>query len=332
MMEENKNPHDQFFKETFSQVDVMVDFLNNYLPAEIVSVFDLTTVERLEDSLVDAELKEHLSDLLFRAKTKTKKEIYVYLLLEHKSSPDRWVAFQLLRYLVRIWEKSQRQDRKKLPLVLPIDFYHGKRGWTVSEKFSALFEMAQFAEFGKFLPDFSYHLCDLNKFSDDELKGNPTLLFAVRVLKHIFQADLKMKLTETLEPLAELADDDKMRERFGVMTKYLLGTHKVDEKDIITAWKFVTQGDKTMETFIDRWINKGVEQGMQQGMQQGWLDATSKLVLRQLKRRIGEIDEKTKSQIVSLPLAQLEQLSEDLLDFERPEDLQNWLEKQPLAV
>jgi hypothetical protein len=238
----------------------------------------------------------------------------------------------LLRYLVRIWEKSQREDRKKLPLVLPIVFYHGKRGWTVSEKFSALFEMAQFAEFGKFLPDFSYHLCDWNKFSDDELKGNPTLLSAVRVLKHIFQADLKMKLTETLEPLAELADDDKMRERFGVMTKYLLGTHKVDEKDIITAWKFVTQGDKTMETFIDRWINKGVEQGMQQGMQQGWLDATSKLVLRQLKRRIGEIDEKTKSQIVSLPLAQLEQLSEDLLDFERPEDLQNWLEKQPLAV
>jgi predicted transposase/invertase (TIGR01784 family) len=72
MSETNQNPHDQFFKEIFSQHESIVDFIENYVPPGLTKLFDLPTLERIEDSFVDNELKEHLSDLLFRVKLKNK--------------------------------------------------------------------------------------------------------------------------------------------------------------------------------------------------------------------------------------------------------------------
>ncbi|RMD98278.1 MAG: hypothetical protein D6814_07860, partial [Calditrichaeota bacterium] len=36
-MQEITNPHDRFFKESFSRRETARDFLQNYLPAEIVA-------------------------------------------------------------------------------------------------------------------------------------------------------------------------------------------------------------------------------------------------------------------------------------------------------
>lgn len=40
-----QNLHDKFFKETFSKVSVAKDFLNNYLPQNIMNVIDIDTLE-----------------------------------------------------------------------------------------------------------------------------------------------------------------------------------------------------------------------------------------------------------------------------------------------
>jgi len=158
-MNETQNPHDQFFKETLAQPGATVDFLRHYLPARIVRLIEPETADRIEDSFVDEELKEHFSDLLFRVKLKNKSSAFIYVLLEHKSSPDRWVALQLLRYLVRIWEKAQREGKRKLPLVFPVVFYHGKTEWKISEKFSALFEIGdELDALREFVPEFDYHI------------------------------------------------------------------------------------------------------------------------------------------------------------------------------
>lgn len=57
---ETQNPHDQFFKETLAQPGAASDFLRYYLPENFVRLIKPETVERIEDSFVDEELKEHL--------------------------------------------------------------------------------------------------------------------------------------------------------------------------------------------------------------------------------------------------------------------------------
>ena len=46
---------------------------------------------------------------------------------------------------------------------------------------------------------------------------------------------------------------------------------------------------------------------------------------RQLNRRCGPLSEATTARIQSLPLEQLEDLAEALLDFQGPDDLTAWL-------
>ncbi|NEQ84920.1 MAG: DUF4351 domain-containing protein, partial [Moorea sp. SIO2I5] len=49
------------------------------------------------------------------------------------------------------------------------------------------------------------------------------------------------------------------------------------------------------------------------------------LIIRQLKKRFGEIDKKTISKIENLTIEELENLGEDFLDFNNITDLENWL-------
>jgi predicted transposase YdaD len=51
------------------------------------------------------------------------------------------------------------------------------------------------------------------------------------------------------------------------------------------------------------------------------------LILRQLNRRVGNLSIALRTQVESLPLEQLGQLGEDLLDFSGLEDLLGWLER-----
>jgi predicted transposase YdaD len=60
-------------------------------------------------------------------------------------------------------------------------------------------------------------------------------------------------------------------------------------------------------------------------MDEGRTEEAQSLILRLLVRQIGSIDEATESQIRSLPLSRLENLSEALLEFSQSSDLSDWL-------
>lgn len=66
----------------------------------------------------------------------------------------------------------------------------------------------------------------------------------------------------------------------------------------------------------------------QEARAEGQQDEAVVLILRQLARRLHqEVSELTRLQISALPLDLLEQLGEDLLDFEQLEDLLRWLQE-----
>lgn len=125
-----QNPHDKFFKETFGNVVVAQDFLCNYLPTAVIQHIDMQTLEPQKDSFIDKELEETFSDLLFKANI-AGQEGFLYFLFEHKSYPDKGIAFQLLRYMVDIWTAKMKKETSELPLVIPLVIYHGRPNWHI---------------------------------------------------------------------------------------------------------------------------------------------------------------------------------------------------------
>lgn len=69
-MEPVKNPHDRFFKETFSRPEVALDFVYTYVPQPIAGLVAPETFKLSKDTFVDEELEERFSDLLYEAELK----------------------------------------------------------------------------------------------------------------------------------------------------------------------------------------------------------------------------------------------------------------------
>jgi predicted transposase/invertase (TIGR01784 family) len=72
--------------------------------------------------------------------------------------------------------------------------------------------------------------------------------------------------------------------------------------------------------------DEGLQAGLAEGRQEGRQEGESELVLRLLTRRVGNLSASVRSQIKALPLIQVEELAEALLDFTQMSDLVAWLD------
>ncbi len=323
-MPETSNPHDAFFKDLFTRLDVAADFLARYLPPAIVAQLDLTKLEIVKDSFVDEELQAHFSDLVYRVRVAGRSEVYVCILLEHKSAPDKWVAYQILCYITRLWGRAQESGAKKLPRIFPLVIYHGKRRWTVKPNLTALVESADHPEWRKYIPDFEYHLFDLSDYNEQRNADAQLLLrLGLSALKHIFDKDLGAKLDD-LWTLAQGLPYPVLKEYVLTLLRYLAYAphlrRTVLEQSAKRKFPELARGFMTIAETLK-------QEGLQQGLQQGRQEVAETIALRLLKRRLGMAENEARKHLGQLSVPQMEQLSEDLLDFRAIDDLIAWLEQ-----
>jgi len=69
------------------------------------------------------------------------------------------------------------------------------------------------------------------------------------------------------------------------------------------------------------------QEASQEGWQKGRQEGEKALLIRQLSRRFGQLSDRYETQIAALPIEQLEDLGEALLDFKNISDLDRWLER-----
>ncbi|MGO8752185.1 MAG: DUF4351 domain-containing protein [Thermoguttaceae bacterium] len=77
---------------------------------------------------------------------------------------------------------------------------------------------------------------------------------------------------------------------------------------------------------VTSWMERGLEQGRREGRQEGRQEGERTLLLRQLRKRLGDLDPVVEEQIASLSADHLGQLGEALFDFNVPADLDAWLQ------
>jgi predicted transposase/invertase (TIGR01784 family) len=344
-------PHDHFFRATFGRAEVASGFARHYLPASIRETLDLRTLRPLKDTFVDAELREHSSDLLYRVATREGQAAYVYLLFEHKSYPEPLTAFQVLRYMVRIWERLGReQPGARFPPIVPVVLYHGASRWHAATRFAVLVDTQP--ALTPHIPDFEYVLCDLSTYSDAALVGGVMEQVALLVLKHIFDAggEWDAVLPRLMELLAAL---DQARDGLAyiqIVLRYLASAAQRLQPDVLRAAvdrMFPEDGGTLMDTIAQEWIRQGREQGREQGLEQGReqgleqgreqgleqgreqgkalgaLDATRENVLSLLELRFGKVTAHTAAVLARVDdLGQMKALfkqaatAEDLAAFE----------------
>ena len=154
-------PHDQFFKQIFSELKRPKSLLDIFYP-ELSQKIDLESIRLLNSEKYSQKVGKLLLDLLYECKIENKKSL-IRIIFEHKSYIDKNLPSQLLYYNGILWEESGEYE--KYPSIINIVLYHSKRKWkiptTLPKTNSEIIE--------KFANKLNYHLIDLSKVADEEM-------------------------------------------------------------------------------------------------------------------------------------------------------------------
>ncbi|EBG0216008.1 Rpn family recombination-promoting nuclease/putative transposase, partial [Salmonella enterica subsp. enterica] len=190
-------PHDATFRQFLTQPDIARDFMEIHLPADLRAICVLSTLKLESGSFVEDDLRQYFSDILYSLKT-TAGDGYIHVLIEHQSTPDKHMAFRLLRYAVAAMQRHLKAGHKKLPLVIPVLFYAGKRSpYPYSTRWLDEFDAPALA--GK-LYSSAFPLVDVTVIPDDEIAGHRSMAALTLLQKHIHQRDLA-ELVDRLAPI-----------------------------------------------------------------------------------------------------------------------------------
>lgn len=330
-----QNPHDKFFKETFGNVEVAKDFLNNYLPQNIIKLIDIDTLQPQKDSFINEELQEGFSDLLFKVDI-NKKEGYIYFLFEHKSYISKDIAFQLLKYMIEIWEsKTKKEKTYELPVIIPLVIYHGKDSWDIKTSLGQMItgyeKLSQ--DIKKFTPDFEYLLYDLSGYTDEEIKGEVQLKIILTTLRDIFTKDSKELVQSILRAtyyLQKLEDKQTGIEYFEILIRYIFSaradlTKKDMSKIIDKIENTYPEGSEVVMTLAEQLRAEGKVEGIAEGIEKGIEEALVKTVTKLLTKKFGTLPEEFKTRIYKLDTVTLEVIIEDIFEYKSLEDVKKYL-------
>ncbi len=203
-------PHDKLFRASMNHPEVARDFLTTHLPVEIRTKIDFNTIVLCPNTFVDEALKLSESDVLFNCMIEGK-EGFIYILAEHQSTQDSLMPFRLMKYMVKIWDYHQTNNKKKnsfpFPVIFPLVFYTGRGIYKAPRSLWAL--CGDKADLMRSILQAPFHLIDVNTIPEDELtsrKWSGTMEFLMR---HRFRQHISQELEKVAQSFNLLLLEDK---------------------------------------------------------------------------------------------------------------------------
>ena len=285
-----QQPHDSLFLDVLGQPEHAGGALRAVMPAVVAEALDWPTLAPCPGTFVDEVLRKRYTDVLFSVAWRGGSEALVYVLYEHQSTSDRWMALRLLRYLLRIWERwlADHPKAERLPVIVPVVLYHGEKPWSAPVAFDALLDIPEAARsaVAPYLLQFNYLVDDLSQVPDERLRARrmtDVAKLAFACFKHArMQDDFLEILSEWRAVLIAVVRNPHARQALERVIYYILMVNRRVEPDELQAFLDRVAGPEAKDVVMtagERLIQQGEQRGIQQGERA--------LLLRQLKKRFG---------------------------------------------
>jgi predicted transposase/invertase (TIGR01784 family) len=296
-MNTNK-PHDPFLKSLLADTAFASSFLEGFLPKALVEVLELKSIQHEKGSFVSKALEESFADALFRVPIKGQDtSCFISVLLEHKSAPDQFAAFQMLSYLAGAY-RAQLKGKQQLRPILPLLFYQGNTGWefrSIRECFDPVYDV-----FLRFIPSFDTLFVELGKVPDDQILmfTNAWVQAALLAQKYSYdEAALISQLKRIFNSIAQAREGNF----FSEITIYITRSLRVDLGQFITLiqphlTQMGTEGERL--TVYDQLIKKGYDEGLVQGVQKGLEQGVQKGLEQGVKKGLEQGVQKNTREII----------------------------------
>lgn len=267
-MKTTPTAHDTLFKQFLTHPETARDFLDAHLPPALRQACDLSTLRLESGSFVEDDLRAYYSDVLYSLKA-GQGDGYIYALIEHQSTPDKNMAFRLMRYAIAAMQRHLAAGNEQLPLVIPVLFYHGQvtpypypMNWLQGFSDPALAGQLYGGDFP---------LVDVTVIPDDQIMQHRRVAILELLQKHVRQRDL----ADLLEQLVTLLlAGYTTQEQLTSLMHYMLqvGETRNPGELLSTLASRVPEHEDTLMTIAEKLREEGRQKGRQEGRQEGRIE------------------------------------------------------------
>ncbi len=266
--------HDIFVRTALSDLSIAREFFELYLPEEVLTSIDLTTLELQPTAFINDVRNESIMDLLYKVR-----QVYpegdCYLIIEHQSTPDPLMPLRISQYSdLVIQYHLDNSEQKLIPMVYSLVIYHGiaKECCSIDIRETVYAEADAAAHFKKF------KVINYRQIKDHELDMDSPIGLLGYVLKHIYERDIMPFISVIIDNLRLLAQSG-YRNHVSLLLQYVvIKGEAYDRKALI---KLATErvpsnlGEMIMD-FRQESINEGLQIGLQKGLQKGLQEGIQK--------------------------------------------------------
>jgi len=271
---------DKAYKYLFSHPEMVEQLLEGFVDEAWVKDLDFSGLVNVEKSFITDDFKGRESDVIWKLPFKGR-DLYLYLLIEFQSAPDRFMALRVLNYLCLFYLDYLKERKSKgglpatLPPVFPIVLYNGDRPWNCPDNINELIEEHPFLR--AYYPNFRYRPIIERDYSIKELLGIRNTVAALFALENSRKEDYEGIIGSLADSIG--GEDAETIGLLALWLRHLLRNERVpaglyaeamnirNEKEAKSM--LVTEIASWREELIEQGIEKGIEQGIEKGIEKG---------------------------------------------------------------
>ena len=98
------NVYDQHYRRLFSNPAMVQALFDGILPDQLRQHLDLSSLTPLPSSFVSNRARDRHADIIWQVKRTDGAMLYLVILLEHQSRPDRFMSVRMMGYCALLYE------------------------------------------------------------------------------------------------------------------------------------------------------------------------------------------------------------------------------------
>lgn len=298
--------HDRLFKELITTF--FLEFIELFLPA-VADYLDAGSITALDKEVfTDVTSGErHEADIVMQARFKDGSEDAFFLVhVENQSYIQENFGRRMFQYFARLHEKYS------YPVYPIVIFSYDSPLRPEPDTYQVAFP-------DRTVLEFRYFVIQLNQLNWQNYLARPNPVASALMAKmRIAPADRPRVKLECLRMLLGLELNPARTQVVKGFVDSYIDLNEIEQQAFQAEVEKILPTEKEeVMIVLNEWERKGFAKGKREG--------EADLVIRLLRRRVGGISAEQQERIISLPLEQIEELGESLLDFTQLADLEKWL-------
>ena len=254
-------------------------------------------IEKYTSSFVNKIFQNREADIVYKYKNKN-----IFFLIEHQTKIDYTMPYRILEYEIAIMKsavdiRKVKNKEYKLPLVIPIVLYTGKKKWDAKR----YLEESQETLDGVKIKAGNYNLVDINDFTKEELLQEKTLISKMMLLEKSESTEESIEMLEKIIPNTNKEEKELLKRVISILFGEKIGEEKT--KELIEK---IDGGEGKMLALVDMirnenkmYINMGRKEGRKEAREEGKIKLKQQCLeiaknLLKINMPISQISEVTK--------------------------------------